>query len=213
VFTKEEMWDNYTYFIKRVVPVAEEAGVRIGIHNPDPPQPVLAGVPQCTFGNFEGFKKSLEIANSPNVGMCLCVGSWLEGGPLMGKDPVETIKYFGGIKKLFKVHFRNVSAPLPHFTETLIDRLLRHEQGDAGDGGRQLRGHRDPRSYSGVGDHARCGTHPGGRWGRQRCSGTVPTEHRFGLSDRLHAIDAEGSSESQEQSVGIAGGNRGGPYW
>jgi mannonate dehydratase len=82
---------------------------------------VLAGVPQCTFGNFEGFKKSLEIANSPNVGMCLCVGSWLEGGPLMGKDPAETIKYFGGIKKLFKVHFRNVSAPLPHFTETLMD--------------------------------------------------------------------------------------------
>jgi len=39
----------------------------------------------------------------------------------MGKDPVETIKYFGGIKKLFKVHFRNVSAPLPHFTESLID--------------------------------------------------------------------------------------------
>jgi mannonate dehydratase len=39
----------------------------------------------------------------------------------MGKDPAETIKYFGGIKKLFKVHFRNVSAPLPHFSETLLD--------------------------------------------------------------------------------------------
>jgi D-mannonate dehydratase len=39
----------------------------------------------------------------------------------MGKDVVETIKYFGKRKKLFKVHFRNVSAPLPHFTETLID--------------------------------------------------------------------------------------------
>lgn len=121
VFSKEEIWDNYTYFIKKVVPVAEEAGVRIGIHPDDPPQPVLAGVPRCIFSSFEGYKKALEIADSPNIGMCLCVGCWLEGGPLMGKDPVETIKYFGGKKKLFKVHFRNVSAPLPHFTEAMLD--------------------------------------------------------------------------------------------
>ncbi len=58
-YTKEEIWDNYTYFIKKVVPVAEEAGVRIGIHPDDPPQPVLAGVPRCIFGNFEGYKKGL----------------------------------------------------------------------------------------------------------------------------------------------------------
>jgi mannonate dehydratase len=101
--------------------VAEEAGVRIGIHPDDPPQPVLAGVPRCIFSSFDGYKKALEIANSPNIGMCLCVGCWLEGGPLMGKDPVETIKYFGGKKKLFKVHFRNVTAPLPHFTEAMLD--------------------------------------------------------------------------------------------
>jgi mannonate dehydratase len=121
VYSKEEIWDNYIYFIKKVVPVAEEAQVRIGIHPDDPPQPMLAGVPRCIFSSFDGYKKALEIANSPNVGMCLCVGCWLEGGPLMGKDPVETIKYFGGKKKLFKVHFRNVTAPLPHFTETLMD--------------------------------------------------------------------------------------------
>ena len=40
---------------------------------------------------------------------------------MTGKDPVEMIKYFGPRKKLFKIHFRNVSAPLPHFSETLID--------------------------------------------------------------------------------------------
>jgi mannonate dehydratase len=121
VFTKEEIWENYTYFIKKVVPVAEEAGVRIGIHPDDPPQPMLAGVPRCIFSNFEGYKRAIEIANSPNIGVCLCVGSWLEGGTMTGKDPVEMIKYFGPRKKLFKIHFRNVSAPLPHFSETLID--------------------------------------------------------------------------------------------
>ena len=39
----------------------------------------------------------------------------------MGADPVEVIKYFGARKKLFKIHFRNVTSPLPHFTETLMD--------------------------------------------------------------------------------------------
>jgi mannonate dehydratase len=122
VFSKEEIWDNYAYFIRRVVLVAEEAGVRIGIHPDDPPQPMLAGVPRCIFSNFEGYKRALEIANSPNIGVCLCVGSWLEGGvALTGKDPVDMIKYFGPRKKLFKIHFRNVSAPLPHFSETLLD--------------------------------------------------------------------------------------------
>ena len=121
VYSEKEIWDNYEYFIRKVVPVAEAAGVRIGIHPDDPPQPVLAGVPRCIFGNFEGYRKALEIANSPNVGVCLCVGCWLEGGPLMGRDVVETIRYFGSRRKLFKVHFRNVSAPLPHFSETLLD--------------------------------------------------------------------------------------------
>lgn len=121
VFSKEEIWDNYTYFIKKVVPVAEEAGVRIGIHPDDPPQPMLAGVPRCIFSNFEGYKRAIEIANSPNIGVCLCCGSWLEGGKMTGAEPVDMIRYFGPRKKLFKIHFRNVSAPLPHFTETLID--------------------------------------------------------------------------------------------
>jgi mannonate dehydratase len=121
VYSKEEIWDNYTYFIQKVVPVAEEAGVRIGIHPDDPPQPMLGGVPRCIFSNFEGYQRALEIANSPNIGVCLCCGSWMEGGTMTGKDVVGMIEHFGRMKKLFKIHFRNVSAPLPHFTETLID--------------------------------------------------------------------------------------------
>jgi mannonate dehydratase len=121
VFTEKEIWDNYTYFIKQVAPVAEEVGVRIGIHPEDPPVPMLAGVPRCIFTSFEGYKRALEIANSPNVGIVLCCGTWLEGGrTLMGKDPVEMIRYFGP-EKIWQIHFRNISAPLPHFVETFID--------------------------------------------------------------------------------------------
>ncbi len=120
VFSREEVWDNFTYFIKKVAPVAEDSGVKIGIHPDDPPQPVLAGVPRL-FTTFEGYKRAIEIAESPNIGVCLCVGSWLEGGQKTGVNPVEMIRYFGSRKKLFKIHFHNVSSPLPHFTEALMD--------------------------------------------------------------------------------------------
>lgn len=121
-FSEEELWDNYTYFIRQVVPVAEEAGVFIGIHPDDPTGFEMAGVPRCIFGNFGGYVRALEIANSPNIGVCLCVGSWIEGGERTGKHVTEAIRHFAGQKKLFKVHFRNVSAPLPTgFVETFPD--------------------------------------------------------------------------------------------
>jgi len=120
-YTKEEIWENYTHFIRQVVPVAEELGMRIGIHPDDPPVPELGGVPRCIFGNFDGYVKALEIANSPNIGVCLCVGTWSEGGKLMGKDAVEAIRSFAKRDKLWKIHFRNVSAPLPYFVETFVD--------------------------------------------------------------------------------------------
>ncbi len=120
-YSEQEIWDNYTHFIKEAAPVAEEAGVMIGIHPDDPPVPRLAGIPRCIFSSFEGYKQAFEIADSPNVGMCLCVGCWLEGGELMGKDVLESMRFFGEWGKVFKVHFRNVDQPLPHFVETFVD--------------------------------------------------------------------------------------------
>jgi len=92
--------------------------VIIGIHPDDPPGVELGGIPRCIFPSFEGYQQALDIADSRNVGVCLCVGCWLEGGQRMGKDVLETTRYFGERRRLFKVHFRNVDAPLPHFVET-----------------------------------------------------------------------------------------------
>ena len=120
-YTKEELWENYTYFIRQVVPVAEELGIRIGIHPDDPPMPELGGVPRCIFGNFDGYVRALEIANSPNIGVCLCAGTWMEGGNQMGKDVFAAARAFARMDKLWKIHFRNVSAPVPYFVETFVD--------------------------------------------------------------------------------------------
>jgi len=120
-YSEAEIWDNYAYFVARAAPAAEAAGVLVAMHPDDPPLPVVAGVPRCIFSSFAGYERALAIADSPNVGVCLCVGCWLEGGELMGATPEEAIRTFGEQQKLFKIHFRNVDQPLPHFVETFID--------------------------------------------------------------------------------------------
>ncbi|MBQ38474.1 MAG: D-mannonate dehydratase [Gemmatimonadaceae bacterium] len=119
-YSEKELWTHFERWAKQVKPVAEDAGVMIGIHPDDPPVPNLGGIPRCVFSSFDGYQKAMEIADSPNIGICFCVGCWLEGGDLMGRDTVSSIDHFGG-DKIFKVHFRNVDQPLPHFVETFID--------------------------------------------------------------------------------------------
>ena len=120
-YTVEESWDNFATFIRQAARVAEDEGVMIGIHPADPPLAMIGGVPRL-FSHIEDYKRAFELAESPNVGVCLCVGCWLEGGAqIWGVDVLEAIRYFLAEKRLFKVHFRNVDAPLPHFVETFID--------------------------------------------------------------------------------------------
>ncbi len=116
VYSEEEMWDNYQYFIEAVVPVAEESGVTLALHPNDPPTETLAGVPQL-FRSFEAFKRAIGMVESDNHGLQFCLGSWSE----MGVDIHEVIDYFGPLKKLVYVHFQVVSGPVPKFHEIFID--------------------------------------------------------------------------------------------
>ena len=119
-YSEKEIWQTFTRFARAVVPVAEEAGVRIGLHPDDPPIPVLGGVARV-FGNYDGYQKALEITDSPNFGFCLCVGTWSEGGDRTGKSAIEMIREFVPQGKIFKIHFRNIDQPLPRFRETFVD--------------------------------------------------------------------------------------------
>jgi mannonate dehydratase len=120
-YSAADMWANYTYFLKAVLPVAEEAGVKLALHPDDPPVEKMNGVAKL-FTHYDGYRRAEEIAgNSPNWGLTFCVGTWSEGGERMGKDVFEMIRDFGGRGKIFEVHFRNVTGPLPHFVETFPD--------------------------------------------------------------------------------------------
>jgi mannonate dehydratase len=120
-YSAEEMWDNYTYFVKAVLPVAEEADVRLALHPDDPPLAKMNGVAKL-FVDYDGYHRAEEVAGgSKHWGLRFCVGTWAEGGDQMGKDVLEMIRDFGGRGKIFGLHFRNVSSPLPRFVETFPD--------------------------------------------------------------------------------------------
>lgn len=120
VYAEDEIWSTFTRFLQAAVPAAEEAGVCIGLHPDDPPVPNLGGVPRI-FSSFDGYRRAVDLADSPNFGLCFCVGTWAEGGAALGKDVYEMIDHFGAQNKLFKIHFRNVDQPMPVFRETLVD--------------------------------------------------------------------------------------------
>ena len=113
----EEMWDRLTYFLERVVPVAESAGVKLAAHQDDPPAEELRGTGRL-LTSHEGMKRLIETVPSPSNGLEFCQGTVAEMGP---DRAVDAIRYFGGQGKIFYVHFRNVRGQFPKFDEVFID--------------------------------------------------------------------------------------------
>ncbi|MGA2986082.1 MAG: mannonate dehydratase [Terriglobia bacterium] len=114
----EEMWKNITYFLKAIVPVAEQSGVRLALHPNDPPAPLSRGSEQI-MGNLEGWKHLIEIVPSKSNGITFDCGVTRE----LGEDPVEVCRYFGSRDRINHVHFRNVRVQTPRerYTEVFLD--------------------------------------------------------------------------------------------
>ncbi len=119
-YTRDEIWDNYTWFISRILPEAERAGVRLALHPNDPPAPIYGGVPSLIY-RAEDFRRAFAVAQEhPALGMEFCTGCWLQGGAMFGSI-LEDLRSFVAKGRVRIVHFRNVSAPMPRFTETFLD--------------------------------------------------------------------------------------------
>jgi mannonate dehydratase len=120
-YPAEAVWDAYRYFLKGVLPAAEKADVRLALHPDDPPVDRMNGVAKI-FTHYDGYRRAEQLAGgSKHWGLTFCVGTWAEGGDRMGKDVLGMIRDFGGRGKIFEVHFRNVTGPLPRFAETFPD--------------------------------------------------------------------------------------------
>jgi mannonate dehydratase len=114
--SEEELWTNLEYFLKRVVPVAEKAGVKLAMHPDDPPLSPIRGVGRI-MRSVDNYQRLLDLVPSPTNGITLCQGNFT----LMTDDLPSVIRTFGRLGKIFFVHFRDVRGTAEKFEETWHD--------------------------------------------------------------------------------------------
>ncbi len=121
--TEAVMWERITYFLKRVIPVAEEYKVRMACHQHDPGMPRPQGFRGVdrVLGSVDGLKRFIEITPSPYHGLNFCQGTVSEMLKEPGKEIYDVIRYFGSRRKIFNVHFRNIKGGFLNFQETFPD--------------------------------------------------------------------------------------------
>ncbi len=112
--TEEQVWANYEYFIKAVMPAAEEAGVKMGLHPDDPPRSPLLGYSRI-LTSAEAYRKAMSIVDSPCHGITFCQATFRA----MGEDVFKLIEEFGS--RIFFLHFRDVEGTRDCFRETFHD--------------------------------------------------------------------------------------------
>jgi mannonate dehydratase len=114
--TEERLWENFEYFLRRVVPVAEAAGVRLALHPDDPPVSPMRGLGRI-MRSVEAFQRAVDLVPSDCNGITLCQGNFA----LMTDDLPGTIRHFGSLGKINFVHFRDVRGTPERFVETFHD--------------------------------------------------------------------------------------------
>jgi mannonate dehydratase len=110
---EKRLWENLEYFLKRVVPVAEKAKVKLAMHPDDPPLSPLRGIGRI-MSTVEGFQRLIDMVASEVNGITLCQGNFT----LMTRDLPAVIRDFGKQGRIHFVHFRDVSGTPEDFVET-----------------------------------------------------------------------------------------------
>lgn len=116
VVNADAFWERIDYFLKRVVPVANENKVRIACHPQDPGTPPegYQGITNV-LGTIDGMKKFITMYESPYHGFNFCQGTVSENLVNPKEEIFDVIRYFGSRKKIFNVHFRNIKGGRNNF--------------------------------------------------------------------------------------------------
>jgi mannonate dehydratase len=121
--TEEIYWDRIAYFLKKIVPVAEEAKVKLACHPQDPAMPKGTGWRgvETVLGSPAGLRRFVETVPSAYHGLNFCQGTVSEMLEKPGEQIYDVIRDLGGRGKIFNVHFRNIRGGFLKFAETLPD--------------------------------------------------------------------------------------------
>ena len=120
---EDEMWERINHWLQEIMPVAEEYKVQMACHPSDPGIGVgntYRGVAR-PLGMVDGFKKLIELYDSPYNGLNFCQGCMSESLENPAEEIFDVIRYFGERKKIFNVHFRNIKGGLGNFVEVFPD--------------------------------------------------------------------------------------------
>ncbi|HIG54716.1 MAG TPA: mannonate dehydratase [Candidatus Latescibacteria bacterium] len=120
---EDEMWERINHWLQEIIPVAEEYKVQMACHPSDPGIGVgntYRGVAR-PLGMVDGFKKLIELYDSPYNGLNFCQGCMSESLENPSEEIFDVIRYFGERKKIFNVHFRNIKGGLGNFVEVFPD--------------------------------------------------------------------------------------------
>jgi mannonate dehydratase len=115
--TPAEMWRRLERFLDELLPVAEEAGVKLAFHPDDPPLPELRGTPRLVT-HPDHFQRVLDLRPSPASLIELCVGTVSE---MPGGDVYACVDRYSRANRLAYVHLRNVRGKAPHYHEMFVD--------------------------------------------------------------------------------------------
>ena len=121
--SEEQMWERITYFLRKVIPVAEKAQVRMALHPNDPGLPkgtAFRGI-HAPLSTVDGLKRFVEVVDSPYHGLNFCQGTISEMLDRPGEEIYDVIRHFGRRGKIFNVHFRNIQGTRGNFRETFPD--------------------------------------------------------------------------------------------
>ncbi|WP_336790304.1 mannonate dehydratase [Paenibacillus sp. MMO-177] len=115
--TSEELWERLERFLKELVPVAEEAGVRLAAHPDDPPMPAIRG-----YGRLVNqpslYQRLLDCYPSPSNALEFCLGTLQE---MTEGNIYDTIEQYASQQAIGYVHFRNVKGKVPDYQEVFVD--------------------------------------------------------------------------------------------
>jgi len=114
--SEEQMWDNLTYFLERVIPVAEKWNVKMAAHPDDPPISPLRGIARI-LTSADNFRRLMNIAPSPVNGITFCQANFRA----MGENIYDLAREFCEQGKVFFVHFRDIEGTAKRFHETFHD--------------------------------------------------------------------------------------------